>query len=233
MITSLADGVATIEAEDFGPLSRYDHEFAHDLRDAVLEANDHDAVKVVLLRSTGVDFAPRGIADGSERPSATAAWRRDFAGSAAIYQTLCFSKKIVVTEVRGQCADAGSALVLCSDLTVAADDSSFASPFASVPEANFVLAALTMRLNRAKAWAVTNDVLTAERAHESGLVNYVEPVELVSARTAALTQAACRMPLDGVTMSKMLLQAVLDGHGVGREFDMATHYATDLWGGTR
>ncbi|NEK56877.1 enoyl-CoA hydratase/isomerase family protein [Geodermatophilus sabuli] len=231
MNTSLAVGVGTIEVDDFSPLSRYDHDFAHDLRDAVLELNDHDDVKVVLLRATGPDFAPPGAAGDQDRPSGLPAWRRDFAGSAAIYQTLCFSKKVVVTEVQGRCTGAGTVLVLCSDLTVAGEDSTFGSPFAAIPEANFALASLTMRLNRAKAWALTDDVLPAEQAHAIGLVNFLEPVDQVWSRTASLAQDVCRMPLDGITMSKMLLQAVLDGHGVGREFDMAPHYARDLWGG--
>jgi hypothetical protein len=30
-------------------------------------------------------------------------------------------------------------------------------------------------------------------------------------------------------MSKMLQQAVYDAHGIGREFDMADHYAIHRW----
>jgi enoyl-CoA hydratase/carnithine racemase len=87
------------------------------------------------------------------------------------------------------------------------------------------LASLTMRLNRAKSWMFQDSVLSATQADACGLVNsVVEPSELASA-VASLARSATVMPLDGVTMSKMMLQAVLDAHGVGREFDMAGFYA--------
>ncbi|HEY1966771.1 MAG TPA: hypothetical protein VGH89_02385, partial [Pseudonocardia sp.] len=122
-------------------------------------------------------------------------------------------------------------LVLCSDLTLATPDARFRSPFATNPEANLVLAALTMRLNRAKSWLLRDSTLTAEEAFGAGLVNeVVEPGQL-AARVARTARAVTRMPLDGVTMSRMLLQSVLDGHGVGREFDMAGFYATARWPG--
>jgi enoyl-CoA hydratase/carnithine racemase len=122
-------------------------------------------------------------------------------------------------------------LVLCSDLTVAAREATIRSPFSTVPEANVVLAALTMRLNRAKAWMLRDATLSAAQALESGLVNQVvEPADLAAAVERA-ARSVTRMPLDGVTMSKMLLQSVLDAHGVGREFDLAGFYASALWRG--
>jgi enoyl-CoA hydratase/carnithine racemase len=216
---------ATIEVPDFGPLTGYDAAFARDLGAAVIEASDDDRVKVLVLRSTGPDFAPGRQPAPLPSPAAIlTGWHRDFAASAALYQALCFSKKVVLTEVAGECAGAGSMLVLCSDLTVAADDARFGSPF-DLPEANFVLAALTMRLNRAKSWLLRGSVLPATQALAVGLVNRVVPATELAGATRAMVRAASGMPLDGITMSKMLLQAVLDGHGVGREFDMAGHYA--------
>jgi enoyl-CoA hydratase/carnithine racemase len=148
-----------------------------------------------------------------------------------VYQAVCFAKKVVVTEVRGACLGAGSALMLCSDLTVAGEGASFGSPFATVPESNFVLAALTMRLNRAKAWLIRDSHMSAAEALDAGLVNAVAPDPAAHAR--AMAAAVSRMPIDGITMSKMLQQAVLDGHGVGRDFDQAGFYAAAMWGGQR
>ncbi|MDQ7907463.1 enoyl-CoA hydratase/isomerase family protein [Phytohabitans sp. ZYX-F-186] len=220
----VADWVGTVQVADFAGLSRYDAAFAWELRDTVVALADDSEVKVIVLRTDGGDFAPD--VPGAPLPSdRSATWRRVFAGAKGLYQSLAFCKKVVVTEVTGACRGAGSALVLCSDLTVAAEESSFGSPFLAVPESNFVLAALTMRLNRAKAWAVTGDVLDAARAEEVGLVNQVVPGASLRAETDALAARVTAMPLDGVTMSKMLLQAVLDAHGVGRDFDLATHYA--------
>ncbi len=226
----ISEGCATVTAPDYSPLSVHDAIFARHLADVVIDLSDDDDVKVIVLRADGPDFAPPA---GPAAPHALAdtltTWERDFSASNAIYQALTFSKKITMTEVGGRCAGAGSMLVLATDLTVASADASFGSPFLAVPEANFVLAALTMRLNRAKSWMVRDSVLPAARAHEAGLVNEVVDRANLAATTQRLAESVTRMPLDGIVMSKMLLQAVLDGHGVGREFDMADLYANALW----
>ncbi|MBN9273850.1 MAG: enoyl-CoA hydratase/isomerase family protein, partial [Mesorhizobium sp.] len=129
----------------------------------------------------------------------------------------------------GDCLGAGSLLVLCSDLTIAADTARFGSPFADLPESNFALAALTMRLNRAKSWMLTGSVLDAQAAYAAGLVNRVVPEADLMTAVEGLSASTSEMPLDGVTMSKMLLQSVLDTHGVGRDFDLADHFAVHRW----
>jgi len=221
----VAGGRAYIEAESFAPLTAHDDAFADALAGAVVEASDDDHVKVIVLRATGPDFAPAaptGFPSAAETPTA---WHRSFAASTAVYQATCFAKKVVVAEVRGGCHGAGSALLLCTDLAVASEDAVFGSPFLDVPEANFVLAALTIRLNRAKSWMLRGTVHDAATAGRIGLVNRVVPAGRLQAEVESMTAAVLGMPLDGLTMSKMLQQAVYDAHGVGREFDLADHYA--------
>lgn len=225
----IADWCAVVEVEDFGPLSRHDVPFARALRDAVIELCDHDEVKAVVLRARGTDFAPAGEPGPVAPDAVLTSWHRDFAASSALYQVLCFAKKVVITEVAGECLGAGSMLVLCSDLTVAAESATFGSPFTDLPESNFVLAALTMRLNRAKSWMLRGGVLDAAEAAAAGLVNRVVPAAGLTAETAEVVASVTGMPLDGVTMSKMLLQSVLDAHGVGRDFDLADQFAIHRW----
>lgn len=229
---TVVDGVATLTVADLAPLGAYDVDLARELGEAVVDLADSDAVKVLVLRAATADFCaePAGV---PQAPECLPAWEQAFASATGLYQSLCFCKKVTITAVAGHCAGSGSALVLCTDITVADSTAAFRSPYATHPEANFVLGALTMRLNRAKSWLVQGSTLDAAAALEAGLVNeVVAPTELTAA-VARRARAATRMPLDGVTMSKMLLQSVLDGHGVGREFDMAGFYASALWGGAR
>lgn len=230
MRIEIEHGVATLTA-DLSPLSAHDPLTARELRDAVVELSDDDHVKALVIRSSTDDFCLAGESTGpKQHPTA---WEQDFAAADALYQSVTFSKKVTITAVDGVCAGAGALLVLASDLTVATHRATFGSPFATMPEANLVLAALTMRLNRAKSWALQGCVLDADAALEAGLVNRVVPAGALTAAVTAMAQSVTRMPLDGVTMSKMLLQSVLDSHGVGREFDMAPFYAATLWAGTR
>jgi enoyl-CoA hydratase/carnithine racemase len=225
----IADRVAVVEVDDFGPLGAHDAAFADALAAAVIDVSDDDDVKAVVLRTRGPDFAPATTPPARDASEVPTVWHRSFAASTALYQALCFSKKVVVTRVTGECAGAGSNLVLCSDLTVTDPRARFGSPFLDLPESNFVLASLTIRLNRAKAWAVRGTAYDAATAYDIGLVNRVVELDDLDDAVAGFTDAIVGMPLDGVTMSKMLQQAVYDAHGVGREFDLADHYAVHRW----
>ncbi len=235
MITvTQADAVATITLPDCRPLSVHDLAYGLELRDAIRDAADSDDIKAIVIRSSGGDFSPAAspaelaAAAQQRRDKIWSAWHAAYAASSGLYQNVCFCKKVVITAVSGQCAGAGSFLVLCSDLTVATSDATFESPFAALPEANLVLAALTMRLNRAKSWLLSGGALTAREAFDAGLINVIAPDGELDARTLKLARAVTRMPLDGVAMSKINVETCLDAQGVGREFDMAGFYAAAM-----
>jgi enoyl-CoA hydratase/carnithine racemase len=225
--TSVENWIGTIEVEDYSPLSQGDADFAIELRQAVVDLADDDFVKAIVLRAGG-DFSPKVPARRIDPSKLFTTWPREIAGAAALYQAMTFAKKVVITEVSGECSGAGSSLVLASDLTIAADDARFGSPFRCHPEANFVLAALTIRLNRAKAWVLRDTTLDAATAYSYGLVNEVVPAADLRSAAETMSARVARMPLDGIVMSKMLHQPVLDASGVGREYDMASFYAAGL-----
>ncbi len=228
---SQTDGVATITLSDCRPLSVHDLALGLELRNAVRDAADSDDVKVIVIRASGRDFSPavsRGeLAHAArQRTSKTrSAWHETYAAASGLYQNVCFCKKVVITAVSGQCAGAGSFLVLCSDLTVATPDATFESPFGVLPEANLVLAALTMRLNRAKSWLLSGSALTAHDALRAGLINLIAKNNALDEAVQNMARAVTRMPLDGIAMSKINVETCLDAQGVGREFDMAGFYA--------
>lgn len=234
MIDIGLDGaVATISLPDCEPLSRHDIAFALALRDAVRDTADSDEVKAIIIHASSSDFSPPVTLAGQMHAAAVrnqqrSQWHAAYCAPTGLYQNLAYCKKFVITAVHGKCADAGSLLVLCSDLTVCAQDSSFDSPFGTLPEGNLVLAALTMRLNRAKSWMLGGSALTAQQAVQAGLVNRaVERTEVLSQAQAMARQSA-RMPLDGIAMTKLLMEAFLDTQGVGQDFDMAGFYADSM-----
>jgi enoyl-CoA hydratase/carnithine racemase len=216
----IAGPIASVTIADGAALSRHDEAAGGALRDALLMCDERDDVKVILI-SAGPDFCSEVAEhDSVDRPG----WYEIYASQTGIYQALCFSKKVTITAVDGGCAGAGSMLVLCSDLTVAARDARFHSPFQDLPEANFVLAALTMRLGRAKAWMLDDRPLDAAAAMAAGLVNRVALADAKS-EALVLAKAAAKVPLDGIAMSKLIVESCLDAQGVGQEFDLAGFYA--------
>lgn len=231
---SQANAVATITLTDCRSLSEHDLAFGRELRDAVRDAADSDDIKAIVIRVSGRDFSPAAsleelaAAARQRRNKIWSTWHETYAASSGLYQNVCFCKKVVVTAVSGQCAGAGSFLVLCSDLTVATPDATFESPFGTLPEANLVLAALTMRLNRAKSWLLSGSALTAHEAFTAGLINLIAKGDTLDEEAQKMARAVTRMPLDSIAMSKINVETCLDAQGVGREFDMAGFYAVTM-----
>lgn len=224
--------VVTLTLDDCTPLSRHDIGFALELRDAVRDSADSDQVKAIVIRANG-DFAPPSCAKDQQvaahvRGTRRQAWNAAYCAPSGLYQNLAYCKKFIVTAVRGECAGAGSMLVLCSDFTVCAVDSRFAAPFSTLPESSLVLAALTMRLNRAKSWMLDGQPWTSAQAVNAGLVNRAVAADRVDAEAFQAAESAARMPLDGVAMTKLLLEAYLDTQGVGQDFDLAGFHADAL-----
>ena len=231
--TSIHDGIAVVTLKEPALLASADLACALALRDAIRDSADLDDVKAIVLRGEGQDFcAPatpgqRRVAERT-RSARRRAWHSAFCAPTGLYQNIAYCKKFTLTQVQGRCAGPGSMLVLCSDHTVCSEDASFAAPFADLPESNLVLAMLTMRLNRAKAWALDPDPWSAGAAEDCGLVNRVVPRQALQEEVMRSAVAASKMPLDGIAMTKLLLEAYQDTQGIGQEFDMAALYADSL-----
>lgn len=211
--------IAEIAVPSIAALSSHDAEAARALAAPIEQCVNRDDLKAIIIRlGQGGETPQRGA--GSE---ALAERAQAFFSVNGVYQSICFANKVTILVVDGECAGAGSLLALSCDLVVAAPQAAFHSPFASMPEANFVLAALIMRLNRAKQWALGDRPISAAEAYEAGLVNEVADDPLAAAR--AMARAVTRMPLDGLAMSKLMAGAVMDAQGVGQDFDMAGFHA--------
>lgn len=219
--------IATITVANAELLASHDARTAQEFCDEILRLADQDAIKAIVVR-----VEPSPSADARAQPpanaGAAAAPQRAYLGPAGLYQTLVFCKKPVIAQLHGPIGPMGALIGLYADLAVADIDSAFPSPFDLVPEANFMIAALTMRLDRAKAWLLDAEPLTVAEAEEIGLVNVAVPRGEVEARALDLAQRAAAMPLDGITVSKMNLNACLDAMGVGQDFDLAGFFGAGM-----
>lgn len=227
------EGVASIEIADLSPLNRADIHLALQLRDAIRDTADRDDVKVLVMSVKSSTFSPPISPDDMRladqvRTRSRPQWHAAFCATTGLYQSLTYCKKTTVIAVHGSCGPVGSMWVLCSDYTVCAEDSRFESPFNCIPESNLVIAALTMRLNRAKSWMLGGEPWTADAAVNAGLVNCKRPANAVLGHAQRMAISAARTPLDGISSSKLLLEAFLDTQGVGQDFDMAPFYADSM-----
>ena len=108
--TRQSNGIATITLPDCRPLSVHDLSCGLELRDAVRDAADSDDIKSIVIRASGPDFSPAAedaalaAAARGRKDNIWSAWHEAYAASSGLYQNVCFCKKVVITEVSGQCA---------------------------------------------------------------------------------------------------------------------------------
>src|SRR6516164_2685005 len=189
------------------------------LADAVAEAAEDRAARVVLLRGAGTHFCAGGditmFADLIRLPRTerqTALYR--------IVDTLHpllvrmrHMPKPVVAVVQGAAAGFGLSLVLAADLALAADDAVFASGYVHLgtsPDGGMT-ATLPhiVGIKHAAELMLLGDRFDASRAMQLGLVNRVVPAAALAAEAAALAERLAAGPGYAYGRTKALLQATL------------------------
>lgn len=209
----LAEHAVLLRVPDPAALDRREVAAGEALRDALLQAADDNEIKVIVLAGLA-----GGVADPVTPEQADPAARLFYTGVRGLHQVTAYCKKVVIAEADGACGPTASALCLAADFVVASAGSTFASPFA-VAEANYPLAVLSMRANRAKAWMLRGGAIDAAAALEADFVNRVVAAADLRDAVTDLARQVTLMPLDGITISKMNVGAAFDVVGVGREFD--------------
>ncbi len=108
--------------------------------------------------------------------------------------------KPIVVAAQGRCLTLGIELILASDVTIAADDVSFAQ--IEVKRGLFPFGGATTRFHarcgwgNAMRWILTGDAFDAAEAHRIGLVQEVVPVDELRARAGAIAETiAAQAPL--------------------------------------
>ncbi len=128
-------------------------------------------------------------------------------------ETLRTFSKPVIAAVEGYAAGAGFSLVLACDLVVAAEDARFVVSYAKVglsPDggASWQLAR-RLPPNQALHMIMLPEPITAQRAHELGLVNEVVPRGQALSAALALADRLAAMPSNVLASAKELV------HGAG------------------
>jgi len=134
-----------------------------------------------------------------------------------------FISKPTIAAVNGFALGGGTEIVLASDLAVAADTATFGLP--EVKRGIFAGAGGTFRLPRqipekvAMEAILTGQPITAQRAHELGLVNRVVPLEGLLDEALALAASICENAPLAVQVSKRIARGITDGDIVAEATD--------------
>lgn len=131
------------------------------------------------------------------------------------FMSLFHCGKPVVCMVHGFCVAGGTDMALCSDLLVIAADAKIGYPPARVwGSPTTALWAHRVGAQRAKRLLFTGDSLSGAEALEWGLAIEAPPAELLRERTEMLVERIARMPLNQLTMMKLLVNQTVYAQGL-------------------
>lgn len=244
VLYALADGIATLTLNrpQFGNAQNSQMTYALDA--AFRRAVDDEAVKVIVLRGAGKHFnAGHDIGtpgqdgdqtfprvqlwwDHSDKPGAEKLYARE----QEIYIGMCRRwhdiPKPTIAMVHGACIAGGLMLAWVCDLIVASDDAFFQDPVVrmGVPGVEYFAHAQELNPRIAKEFLFLGERMSAERAHQMGMVNRVVPRERLEAETYAMAARIAQQPRMGLALTKQVLNRIEELQGLRAGIDLAFGY---------
>jgi enoyl-CoA hydratase/carnithine racemase len=172
--------------------------FARKLNDALLEMDQDDKIRVVVIRASGKHFST-GISLSEFKDKSQKDYREFIKLMDEHNHTIARMKKPVIASVKGYALANGSGLVFACDLAVAAEDAKFGTTAINVGLICLGPAIPMVRsLGRKKTleMVLAGDIISAAEAEKLGLINKVVPPEELEASTMELAaKLAKKSPL--------------------------------------
>jgi len=207
----VAEGIASVILDFPSNLNAFDEALTADLIAALDHAENNEAVKAIVLTSSGrafsgggdIDFIYEGIKNN----------KIDIRGLVRLVSDLSIKiKKLpkpVIASVKGAAAGAGFCTALLCDFIIAADNAKFIQAFVNiglVPDtAGAYLLAKSVGVHKATDLIMTGRVVTAQEAKDLGIVYQVTTVEELEQETMKLARKMAKGPTVAYGLMKDLL----------------------------
>jgi enoyl-CoA hydratase len=238
-----ADGVASVTMSRPAYNNVQNSQMTYALDDAFRRAVDDDAVKVIVLKSTGKHFsAGHDIGtpgrdhktsfdrkllwyDHVNKPSAELLYARE----QEVYLGMCRRwreiPKPTIAMVQGGCIAGGLMLAWVCDLIIASDDAFFQDPVVrmGIPGVEYFAHAFELHPRIAKEFLFMGERLPVSRAYELGMVNRVFPRDGLEAGTREIALKVAQMPRLGLSLTKQAVNLVEDLRGKRTAMDSVFH----------
>jgi len=176
-------GIITLNRPE--AMNTFNIPFARALNDTLLDMDQDDDVRVLVIRAAGKHFST-GISL-PEFQGKNPRELREFLGLMdEFYHTLPRMKKPVIASVKGAAVANGAGLVFACDLAVAAENARFGTTAINVGLICLGPAVpLARHVGRKKAleMILTGDIISAPEAQQLGLINKVVPPDDLEAET--------------------------------------------------
>jgi enoyl-CoA hydratase len=202
---------------------------------AFMRAANDDDVKVIILAGAGEHFSaghdigtPERDIHSSFPRVTTMYWEHEnkkgaeniFVREQELYLGMCRRwrelPKPTIAMVQGACVAGALMLAWTCDLIIAADDAFFADPVLKmgIPGVEYFAHPFVMNPRLAKEFLFLGERISAERAHEIGMVNRVFARAQLTAETRSVAERIAEMPRFGLALAKKAINQAEDRMGL-------------------
>jgi len=207
------DGVATLRLDRPERLNALTFDSYRELADTFHALRTRDTVRAVVITGTGRAFCSGGDVEdiigalfGVSEAEVHAFTRL----TCRLIENIRLLEKPVIASLNGTTCGAGAVIAAAADVRVAAESAKIAFLFTKVGlcGADMGAAWLLPRivgLGHATELLMLGDFITAQRAREIGLYNWVVPEAELAARTAEIAKRLSEGPSFGLAMTKRML----------------------------
>jgi enoyl-CoA hydratase/carnithine racemase len=240
-IDYVVDGaVATVTMQRPEAANAQSTQLIDELDAAFSQADQDDAVRVVILAGAGKHFSAghdlKALLDAdSQDPwvAMRATPEGKFRHEKVMYVDRCRAirdfRKPTIAAVQGSCIAAGLMLACMCDLIVAADDAKFSNPVLRMTGAGVELLVEPWELGirKAKEFLWTGEVIDANEAWRLGLANRVVPRAELTERTMELAQRIALVPPTTAQVVKDTINHTADL--MGQSASWKYHFMAHHW----
>ena len=204
LIVEKTDHIGIITLNRPENLNTFNTQFTNDLNNALIELEEDQDTRVVVIRGAGKGFSA-GIDVNELTGKSPLAYYEWVQIMEKPFITISQMRKPVITSVQDLAMANGIGLVAASDLAIAAEGARFGATAVNIGLFCMGPAVpLSRSLGRKKALELilTGDIIEAEEAEKIGLVNKVVPLEQLEEETMRMAaKLAAKSPL-GVQLGK-------------------------------
>ena len=213
---AIDNGVAQLTLNRPEKRNALDSQTVRELKDALCAAQEDKDVMVILLRGEGKDFCAGADLAQLERIAAGASPLENLEDAMAIgnlFVDMRRNDKPIIASVQGNAIAGGAGLATACDVVLAADTAVFGYPevhLGFVPAMVMALLRRTLGEKRAFDLVARGDLITANEAHQLGIVTRVSEADQLEKESLAYAAALANRPSSAIRLTKRLLYG-MDG----------------------
>lgn len=230
--TEITDGIAHLKFNRPAQLNAFNNDLMRETLAAMAALNSNEDVRVIVVSGQGRAFsAGFDLKAASERTlESHAQWREQLELQFDFIMSFWDLKVPTIAVVQGYCLAGALELSLACDMTVAASDALFGEP-----EVRFGSGAVAMLFpwitgpKQAKELLFTgDDRITADRALQMGLINYVVAPKDVMAEGLRLARNVANSSAASVQKTKQAVNRTYDMMGLRQALAVGLDIDTDI-----